>query len=60
MSCFCTTEDEEYFAMEVEYRSFCFGYLLEVLLRHSPSLHGLKSWGLTVKSKVCFFVWEVA
>lgn len=41
--------------MEVEYRSFFFGYLLEA----SPSLQGLKSWGLRVKSKVCFFVWEV-
>lgn len=45
--------------MEVEYRSFFFGYLLEAVLRPSPSLQGLKSWGLRVKSKVCFFVWEV-
>nr|CAN64640.1 hypothetical protein VITISV_033931 [Vitis vinifera] len=46
---------EEYFEMEVEYRSFFFGYLLEAVLRPSPSLQGLKSWGLRVKSKALLF-----
>ena len=31
-----------------------FGYLLEVLLRHSPSSHSFKSWGLSVKPNACF------